>query len=65
MNCTLAIPIVPEALADTVLIPDKIDPAAGAVIVTVGGGFVGMLLVAKAKSPLMVSTPLEFFERTR
>ena len=37
LNCTLATATLSAALADTVTVPVKVDPAVGAVIETVGG----------------------------
>ena len=37
LNCTLATATLSDALADTVTVPVKVDPAVGAVIETVGG----------------------------
>jgi len=65
MNCTLAIPTLLEAFAETVTVPETVALAAGAVMETVGGGLMVPLFVENAKSPLIDSTPLEFFERTR
>ena len=39
VNCTLAIPTLPEAVAETVTIPETIAPLAGEVIVTMGALF--------------------------
>src|SRR5207249_12302922 len=37
LNCTPATPTLSEALADTVTVPETVDPLAGAVMDTVGG----------------------------
>jgi hypothetical protein len=64
-NCTLATATLSEALAVTLTVPARLALAAGEVIDTVGAVVSVVLFVVKAASPLMDSTPLEFFERTR
>jgi hypothetical protein len=54
-----------EAFADTVTVPLTAAPLAGAVSEIVGGVVSTALELAKVKSPLMDSKPLEFFECTR
>src|SRR6266851_3602695 len=58
-------PTLLEAFAETVTVPETVALAAGAVTETVGGGLVVPLFVENAKSLLIDSTPLEFFECTR
>ena len=65
VNCTLATPTLSLALADNPTVPDRLAPALGAVIDTVGGVVSVVLLVEKTASPLMDSIPAAFLECTR
>ena len=65
MNCTLVTPRLSAAFAETVIVPDTVALRTGEVMDTVGGVVSVVLFVAKTKSPLIDSTPPEFFECTR
>jgi hypothetical protein len=56
-NCTLAMPILLEALAVTVTVLETVAPDAGEVMDTVGGGVVLVLLTVMDMPALVVLVP--------
>ncbi len=59
-NCTPAMPKLLVAVAETVTVPETVEPFAGAVMETAGAA-----AVVRVKSPLTLSTLLASFECTR
>src|SRR4029079_4362276 len=60
-NCTPATPTLSAALAETVMVPETVAPAAGAVIATVGGvvsGAVSTKLQTVSAPPSVAATQL-------
>src|SRR2546422_1176324 len=52
LNCTPTMPTLSVALAETVIVPKTVTPAAGAVIETVGGVTSAMALLTSLEKPL-------------
>jgi hypothetical protein len=64
-NCTLATPMLSEAFAVTLTVPETVAPAAGALIETVGAVVSGVvLLTVTVTAALVVELPAPSFAIT-
>src|SRR2546427_1509436 len=65
LNCTPTTPTLSVALAETVIVPATVAPAAGAVSETVGGVVSGGARVVKVTSPETARLPTPSLDLTR
>src|SRR3989442_1790108 len=62
LNCTPTTPTLSVALAETVIVPETVAPATGAVSATVGGVVSGGAAVLKAKMSEAAKTPISILK---